>query len=268
MRFPGVISVIVTTYNRVDALDLVLQSLATQTDRDFELIVADDGSRPDTGEFVTRFAARSPVPIRHLWQPDQGFRAGQARNLAASLSRGDYLIYLDGDCIVQSDFVARHRALAEPGYTVTGSRILLSEDFSRELCASRQWDEGRFRAGALSGRLKGRMNKCLPLFLKLPDGGWRHYKDFVWRRIKSCNLACWKADAEAIGGFDPAMDGWGHEDADFVFRLHVAGIRRKSGVLATEVLHLWHRMAPREKTEANRLRLEARIKAWRAGQTA
>lgn len=111
------------------------------------------------------------------------------------------------------------------------------------------------------------MNKFLPLFVKLPDNALRHYRDFVWRRIKSCNLACWKRDAAAIGGFGEDMDGgWGHEDADFVFRLHVAGVTRKSGAWSTEVLHLWHRMASREQTEPNRLRLEARIEAWRAGR--
>lgn len=259
------ISVIVTTYNRPDALALVLQSLAVQADRNFEIIVADDGSREETGAFVRDFAARCPVPVRHVWQPDEGFRAGRVRNLAADAAGGDYLIYLDGDCIAQPDFVARHRALAEPGRTVTGSRILLSEDLTRDLCAAGRWDPVAFRARALSYRLAGRLNKALPLFLKLPDGSWRQYRDFVWRRIKSCNLACWKADAAAIGGFAADFDGgWGHEDADFVFRLHVHGVLRKSGAFATEVLHLWHPMASREKMEPNRLRLQARIDAWKA----
>lgn len=261
------ISVIVTTYNRLDALSLVLQSLAVQTDGNFEVLVADDGSREDTGAFVRNFAARSPVPVRHVWQADEGFRAGAVRNLAAEAAEGSYLIYLDGDCVAQPDFVARHRALAEPGRTVTGSRILLEETLSRQLCESGVWDWANFRSHALQYRFQGQMNKALPLFLKLPDQGWRHYRDFVWRRIKSCNLACWKVDADAIGGFAADFDGgWGHEDADFVFRLHVHGVRRKSGAFATEVFHLWHRMAGRDKTEPNRLRLQAKIDAWRAEQ--
>ena len=260
------ISVIVTTYNRLDALALVLQSLATQTDRNFEILVADDGSRTETGDFVADFASRCPVPLRHVWQADEGFRAGRVRNLAAGVALGDYLIYLDGDCIAQPDFVARHRALAEAGRTVTGSRILLGEALSRQLCAGGHWDAAALRAHAWRYRLQGQMNKVMPLFVKLPDHAWRHYRDFVWRRIKSCNLACWKADAMAIGGFAADMDGgWGHEDADFVFRLHVHGIGRKSGAWATEVLHLWHPMAGRDKTEANRLRLQGRIDAWRSG---
>lgn len=258
------ISVIVTTYNRVDALGLVLQSLAKQTDRDFEIIVANDGSRAETGNFVQDFARRCPVPVRHVWQADEGFRAGRIRNLASQAACGDYLIYLDGDCLAQADFVARHRSLAEPGRTVTGSRILLEQELTQALLKQDRWDEAEFRRQAWHNRRHGQINKLLPLFLKLPNNRLRRYTDFVWRRIKSCNLACWKADAAAIGGFGEDMDGgWGHEDADFVFRLHVHGVGRKSGAWATEVLHLWHPMASREKTEPNRLRLQAKIDAWR-----
>ncbi len=261
------ISVIVTTYNRVDALDLVLQSLSAQTDRNFEVIVADDGSKAETGTFVQNFSRRCPVPVRHIWQTDLGFRAGRIRNLASQAASGDYLIYLDGDCLAQADFVARHRALAEPGRTVTGSRILLEQALTQSLLHTRHWDETTFRRQAWRYRLGGQMNKLLPLLLKVPDNRLRHYRDFVWRRIKSCNLACWKTDAAAIGGFSADMDGgWGHEDADFVFRLHQHGVGRKSGAWATEVLHLWHPMASREKTEPNRLRLQAKIDAWRASE--
>ena len=259
------ISVIVTTYNRVDALGLVLQSLTGQSDGSFEVIVADDGSREETGAFVRDFARRCPVPLSHVWQPDEGFHAGGVRNLASQGASGDYLVYLDGDCVVQSDFVARHRALSEPGQVVTGSRILLGEALTQTLLQRGIWDESELRRHAWQYRRSGQMNKVLPLFVKLPDIRLRYYKGFVWRRIKACNLACWKADAAAIGGFGEDMEGgWGHEDADFVFRLHLHGVRRKSGAWATEALHLWHRMASREHTEPNRRRLQAKIDAWGA----
>lgn len=260
------ISVIVTTYNRIDALSLVLQSLAAQDDGNFEIIVADDGSREETGRFVADFAGKCPIPVRHVWQEDRGFRAGRVRNLAAAAATGAYLIYLDGDCITQPDFVRSHRRLAEPGFTVTGSRILMEKALSAELCQGGIWNFTDFRRRAWRHRLEGQINKFLPLFLRPPGQNWRRYQDFVWRRIKSCNLACWKADVAAIGGFGDDMEGgWGHEDADLVFRLHVHGVRRKSGTYATEVLHLWHKMAGREKTEGNRRLLQAKIDAWRAG---
>ena len=124
------ISVVVTTYNRPDALRAVLDGLAAQADLDFEVIVADDGSRDDTRALVERTGAGFPVPLSHTWQEDKGFRAGAARNRAAERARGDYLVFLDGDCIPRPDFVACHRALAERGWMVAGNRILLSEAFT------------------------------------------------------------------------------------------------------------------------------------------
>lgn len=259
-----VISVIVSTYNRLDALRVVLRSLAAQTERDFEILVADDGSRPDTGAAVRAFAAECPVPLRHVWHEDLGFRLSHIRNRASAQAKGGYLVFLDGDCAVQPDFVAQHRRLAEPGYMVTGSRILLEQELTRELCQADAWDFPTLRRRAPAQRLAGQINKFLPLYFRLPGQAWRHYRDFVWRRIKGCNLACWAADARAIGGFSEDMTGWGHEDADFVFRLHTHGVRRKSGAWATEVLHLWHRMASADKGEANRVLLQNRIDAWRA----
>jgi GT2 family glycosyltransferase len=105
------------------------------------------------------------------------------------------------------------------------------------------------------------MNKLLPLWFKLPDAPTRLYRDFVWRRIKGCNMAAWRDDVLRIGGFDEALVGWGHEDADFVYRLHQAGVRRKSGAWATEVLHLWHPMQPKENAAKNEQIVRAKILA-------
>ena len=125
------ISVVVTTYNRPDALRAVLAGLAAQTDHGFEVLVADDGSRDDTRQLVERTAAAFPVPVAHVWQEDEGFRAGAARNRAAAVARGEYLVFLDGDCVPRPDFVAQHRTLAERGWMVAGNRILLSEAFTK-----------------------------------------------------------------------------------------------------------------------------------------
>src|ERR1700681_3394225 len=120
------ISVIVATYNREDALAQVLRSLAYQGERDFEILVADDGSRTATARVVTEWAARMPVPLRHIWHPDRGFRLAEIRNRAIRASAGTYCVFLDGDCIARPDFVAAHRRLAEPRWSVTRPRILLS----------------------------------------------------------------------------------------------------------------------------------------------
>lgn len=255
------ISVIVATYNRPDALRLVMQSLLNQTDNNYEILVADDGSKQDTAELVNSFQNTSPITVHHVWQTDDGFRLSRIRNLATQQAHGEYLIYLDGDCIVQPDFVAQHRRLAKPQRMVTGSRILLEQQLTESLCASQIWSFENFKSNAFYHRIRGQVNKILPIYFKFPNSSAREYSDFVWRRIKGCNLACWKSDAESIQGFDESLVGWGHEDADFVFRLHEHGVHRTSGAWATEVFHLWHKMQDKATAEKNAGIVRAKILA-------
>src|SRR5579862_7509054 len=105
MTVAELISVIVTTYNREDALDAVLRSLAAQSDRNFEVIVADDGSKPATAALVESWKPKIGRRLDHVWHEDRGFRAAEIRNRAILASRGDYIVFLDGDCIARPDFV-------------------------------------------------------------------------------------------------------------------------------------------------------------------
>ena len=255
------ISLILATYNWPQALKLCLESLISQSDLNFEVIVADDGSTTPTKELVEAFQKTSPIPITHLWQEDQGFRKSQILNQAIQRAKGDYLVFLDGDCIVQPSFIAHHHQLSQAGYLVTGSRILLNESLTKKLLAWPNWDFKRFMSQALMERIKGGINKYLPLKIQMGDGTWRHYKKFIWRRIKGCNMACWKTDALAIGGFDQSMTGWGHEDADFVFRLSNIGLIRKSGSWSTEVLHLFHKINDQSHAAENARRVREKILA-------
>ena len=107
------ISILLATYNWPQALKLCLESLATQTDPDFEIIIADDGSTQSTTQLIDSY--KNTLPITHLWQEDEGFRKTKILNQAIATAQGDYLIFLDGDCIVQPDFVERHRQLAQIG---------------------------------------------------------------------------------------------------------------------------------------------------------
>src|ERR1017187_7910974 len=127
------ISVIVATYNREDALGAVLRSLSRQTDQRFEVVVADDGSCPATAAVVAAWTSRMPVPLKHVWHEDRGFRLAEIRNRAIRASAGAYCVFLDGDCIARPDFVASHRRLAEPGWFVTGNRILLSRELTERI---------------------------------------------------------------------------------------------------------------------------------------
>jgi glycosyltransferase involved in cell wall biosynthesis len=251
MQHTPSISVVITTYNRPDALAAVVEACFMQDDKNFEIIIADDGSTANTREVIDALAARSPVPLKHVWQPDQGFRAAMARNRGTLAATGNYIIFLDGDCVPQRDFISRHRALARPGFLVSGSRILLSPRLTERALAEKIDLPAMGLVDKLRYRLRGDMNKVLQMLFRLPDAG-RERTSFSWRRIKSCNLAVWRSDLEKVNGFDESFVGWGHEDSDLVVRLFHAGVLRKDGAFATEVLHLWHREAKRDEETSNR----------------
>jgi glycosyltransferase involved in cell wall biosynthesis len=256
------ISIIVTTYNRADALAVVLRSLAAQTDRDFEVVVADDGSGPATAATVASWKARVGHRVEHVWQEDRGFRAAEIRNRAILNARGGYVIFLDGDCIVRPDFVATHRRLAEPGCFVTGNRLLLSQALTakvlREQLEPERWGLGRW----IAERWRGGVNR-LSAILHLPLGPLRRLRRNAWKGARSCNLAVWRTDLDRVDGFDADYSGWGKEDSDIVVRLLRAGVRRKDGVFATGVLHLWHRPEDRGRLAENERRLSDIVSADR-----
>src|SRR6266404_1797166 len=165
------ISVIITTYNRPDALRLVLRGLAAQSAENFEVLVADDGSTGETAAAIETLRARLPYGLTHVWQTDDGFRAPMARNRAVAVARGAYLIFLDGDCLPLVDFIAMHRRLAASGWFVSGNRVLLSQAFSeratREQIPLWRWSARRWMAA----RLTGKVNRLTPL-LRLIN--WSH----------------------------------------------------------------------------------------------
>ncbi len=251
MQQTQTMSVVITTYNRPDALAAVMAACFLQDDKNFEIIIADDGSTANTRDCIARLAANAPVPVKHVWQPDDGFRAAMARNRGTLAATGDYIIFLDGDCVPQRDFIARHRALAQPGFLVSGSRILLSQALTERALRDGIDVAGLGIMERLQLRLAGDMNKVLQTMLRWPDVG-RVRRKFSWRRIKSCNLGVWKSDLLKVNGFDESFTGWGHEDSDLVVRLFHAGVLRKDGAMATEVLHLWHREAQRDQESSNR----------------
>ncbi|MEZ5789071.1 MAG: glycosyltransferase family 2 protein [Xanthobacteraceae bacterium] len=252
------VSVIVTTYNRPEALEAALRGLTRQTDSSFEVVIADDGSGPETAQAIERLAKATDLAITHVWQSDQGFRAAASRNRAILHSSGTYCIFLDGDCIPRRDFIARHRELAEPGWFVTGNRVLLSPTLSERILHERIEADRWGIAALLREHLAGGVNRLAPA-LRLPLGPLRRLNDSDWEGARSCNLAVWRSDLDRVDGFDAAFSGWGLEDSDLIVRLIHAGIRRKDGRFATGVLHLWHPESDRATLPDNRQRLDAVI---------
>lgn len=235
------ISVIVTTYNRPDALRACLDSLTAQIDPDFEIVIADDGSGVATRETIHRYILEhgNQKAIKHVYQEDQGFRAATIRNKAVAQSSGDYLIFIDGDCMIFPDFVEMHRKLAEPGYFVPGNRILLSRDYTDRVLSTAVplYRKSFFFFFGLY--LTRRINRCTSL-IRMPMGFLRRLHKTQWKKAKTCNLGLWRKDFTRINGFDESFEGWGYEDSDLVIRLIHAGVYRKMGRHAVPVLHLWH----------------------------
>jgi glycosyltransferase involved in cell wall biosynthesis len=248
------ISVIVTTFNREDALDAVLRSLAGQADPDFEVIVADDGSGPGTAALLGRWKMKFGRRLDHVWHADRGFRAAEIRNRALLAARGAYCVFLDGDCIVRPDFVATHRRLSEPGWFVTGNRVLLSQDLTTAVLRENQTPEIWTAARWLGERGRGGVNR-LSALLHLPLGLLRRIRQHAWQGARSCNLAIWRSDLDLVDGFDADYSGWGKEDSDIIVRLLRAGVRRKDGTFATGVIHLWHAEADRSQLAENESKL-------------
>ena len=250
MNANDLVSVVITTYNRSDALVRVLEGLLCQTDQKFEVIVADDGSTTAHQKVLAQSRAALELRVIHVWHPDVGFTASRIRNRGVAAGSGKYIVLMDGDCIPETDFIARHRSLAQAGHLVNGSRVLLSPELTQDVLSGAVNISGRSAKYWLIARLQGRANKLSGL-IRLPDGRFRVRHTFSWKGIRSCNMGVWRSDFEAVDGFDESFVGWGHEDADFVLRLYNHHVLRKDGYCATEVFHLHHKESARDHESQN-----------------
>jgi len=250
-------SVIVTTYNWPQALQRVLQALIEQTEQHFEIIIADDGSTTDTAELIRTMQNKSPIPMVHIWQPDEGFQAAKIRNKAVAATRSDYMIFLDGDCIPPVNFVANHLQLQEPSFFVVGNRILLSPAFTKQTIEQELPLQHWSFFDWLSAQLHKKCNRILP-FISLPGKNWRkNLTKKKWQGAKGCNISMWKQDLYNINGWEETFVGWGYEDSDLVIRLLRNHILRKDGRCKIPVIHLWHAENDRSNEKANLAALQA-----------
>lgn len=247
--------VVVTTHERPDALERVLDAIAAQARLPDELIVADDGSGAATAGVVARHAARAEYAVHHAWQPHEGFRAGRIRNVAIARTRCDYVVLLDGDMVPHSDLLGDHLALARPGYYSQGVRILLDAAATRSLLAGRQ------PPGPLAPGL-GFLRRAYALRSMAMARALRVAANGVVAR-KACNQGFWRDDLLQVNGFDEAMTGWGAEDKELCARLENAGIRRQTLLFAAVAWHLDHPPAPRDRAAVNHALWQASARSGR-----
>ncbi|PCI36356.1 MAG: glycosyl transferase family 2 [Thiotrichales bacterium] len=249
-------SVVITTYNKPDVLEMVLLSLNLQTCKNFEVIVADDGSTTETKQLITKISKKLNYPIKHIWQEDKGFRAAQIRNKGAAAAKGNYLIFLDGDCMVRKTFIERHISLAEKKCMVVGKRIQLQNVLSKKVVQSKIMISNWSLWSLLIEKSKGQLDKCIrSIYItnKLP------FMNFFRKKFSSStpsfNFAIWKNELLSVNGFDGEFTGWGREDDDLVYRLKDSGITTKSALCAIQVFHLWHKQADTSLLSKNEQRL-------------
>jgi glycosyltransferase involved in cell wall biosynthesis len=244
------VTLIVTTYNRPDALALVLDSALAQRHAPDEVVVADDGSRAETRALVESVAARASVPVRHCWHEDRGFRLAEIRNRAIAAAVGEYVVMVDGDLVLHPSFLADHVRAARPGWMVQGGRVLLSETVTRDALAGR-----RTRFGAWAPGTRNRKNALRSRWLSRLAS---HPSRDVYR-VRGANLAFWRADVVRVNGFDEDFVGWGREDSEFVARMQHAVVQRLALKFAAVAYHLWHPEASRRLLDRNQGILEATL---------
>ena len=248
------ISLIITTYNWKEALQLSLQSALDQTLSPLEIIVADDGSGPETAELVQKMGSSSPIPVHHSWQEDCGFRVARSRNKAIAMARGEYLILIDGDMVLEPHFVADHCRYARSGFFVQGSRVLLSQSFTKQLLAN--GSSGIFLGSNCMGNRKNSLRS--PFLARMFSTKSKRLPG-----IRSCNFAFWKEDALRVNGFNEAFVGWGREDSEFAARLINYGLSRRNLRFQAIGYHLYHPMNTREGLTANQELLRKTIEEKR-----
>lgn len=247
------VSLIIATYNWPRALELCLESVMRQSTMPSEILIADDGSGMSTRDVVERFAAISPVPLRHIWHEDNGFRLAAIRNKAIAASRCDYIIQIDGDLILHRDFVRDHIAFARKGHFVTGSRGIVTEMLTQKV-------------------LKGEITSLSPLMrgvrnsnnvMRIPFMATLYRALGPTRFVKGCNMAFWREDLIRVNGYDEGFTGWGREDTELAVRLNNSGIRQQCMKFRGVVFHLYHGKQDRTTLSANDDRYKQSIREHR-----
>lgn len=260
-------SIIFSTYNQPDWLEKTLLGFAAQDRHDFEVVVADDGSREETRARIDALRPRLPFALQHVWQPDDGFQKCRILNKAILASRSDYLIFTDGDCIPRRDFVSQHIRLREPGRFLSGGYFKLPMDISQainadDIAGNRCFDLGWLRTRGLPFAARNAKLAAHGAMARLLDAvvttraSWNGH-----------NASGWKRDLVAANGFDERM-GYGGEDRELGERLENNGLRGKRIRHRAIVLHLDHpRGYVKEEIIAANNAIRANTRAQRLART-
>ncbi|MBR1375311.1 MAG: glycosyltransferase family 2 protein [Cardiobacteriaceae bacterium] len=245
-------ALIITTFRRPDALEKVLQSVLNQSVLPTEIIVAEDDLSDETVKIIEKFRAQTSTPILHIRQEHNGFRLALIRNKAILAASAQYLIFIDGDCVLERNFVADHQKYAKQNCFLQGSRALLNKEKTEKFLKSEEIKISFFDAGFDGNRKNA---------LRLP-----FISNFLIRRldqklkgIRACNFSLFRTDCLLANGFDSSFIGWGREDSEFIARLYNNGIYRRKIKFSALMYHLWHEPNSRQNLKENEEKLSKTI---------
>ncbi|ECP7275632.1 glycosyltransferase [Campylobacter jejuni] len=245
---PKTCALIITTYNQKERLKLVLDSVKNLSFLPNEVLIADDGSKEDTAKLIKEYQKDFPCILKHIWQEDKGFRAATSRNKAVNASNSEYIILIDGDMILDKNFIADHLKFASFKTILQGSRIILNENESKELLSKNNFNLA-FNKKCFKNQRNIFLAKCVYKFSKLTKKFFK--KSQLVKGSKTCNMSFYKSDFESIEGFNEKFIGWGREDSEFVARfLFNNGVlkRLKFNALA---YHIYHKENSKNMLEIN-----------------
>ena len=233
------VSVIFSTYNAPRWLEKVLWGFAHQTVSDFEIVIADDGSAQETADLIDRIKGKIAIPIRHVWQPDEGFQKCRILNKAIAASTGEYLIFTDGDCIPRADFIEQHLLHADKDTFLSGGYFKLPMGISELITEEDVRSQRVFDTAWLEAHGLPKSHKSWKL---LARGVWAQILNTIspakptWN---GHNASCYKTHVIAINGFDERMQ-YGGEDCEFGDRLRNHGIKPRRIRYSAVCVHLDH----------------------------
>lgn len=234
------LSIIFSTYNSPDWLQKVLWGFECQTRKDFEIVIADDGSGDDTKKIVESFQQSSDLSIKHVWHPDSGYQKCKILNQAILKSGTDYLLFTDGDCIPRFDFVAEHLAQRKKGYFLSGGAVRLPMGVSKLISKEDIQNQDAFDVNWL---INAGLERKLFKNLKLTKSKFIASMMNAFTPAKATwnggNASGWKEDLLSINGFDERMQ-YGGQDRELGERLINKGLKSKQLRFSAVCIHLDH----------------------------
>jgi glycosyltransferase involved in cell wall biosynthesis len=242
MRSLPTSSLVTPTYNWPQALELLLESVLNQSILPNEVIIADDGSNEETRMLIEKYQAKFPIPLLHIWHEDNGNQKPKIMNKAISRAKGDYIIEIDGDIIMNRYFVEDHLKNAEKNVYLFGSRVNIQAPILEAIFKNKTIHFNLFSKGI---NKRGRTIR-IPFLMNFA----KYYKNRSGK-LRGCNMSFWKADFIKINGFNESLVGWGIDDSEMIQRLHNIGVKGKRLKYAGIAYHIYHKEQSKSHIEIN-----------------